>query len=237
MVCKKCGREVEEGFNNCPNCGENLNGKKKEKKPIFKKWWFWVIAVILVIAVFSSLTSSDEDDTATTADGSTVAAVAEVDDTTAAVETEPSTPETWSKNFYVDDFDEPTDEWYISRSFAGTFSNSATSDSRLTGYIFIDAEDICIFLYEYNSHQVKNVYSRSKDYSISVRLSDGTTKEFSGSIYSEGDRIVVDESDTAELKNLLINGGEMKFYVYEEENSVTNYLFEVSSDNLKDIIG
>lgn len=232
MVCKKCGNVVEEGFNNCPNCGENVNGKKKAKKPIFKKWWFWLIVVVIVIAV---LGSSSGDDTPTT-DGSTTVA-AESDEALTTAATEQSTPQTWSKDFYTDDFDEPTDEWFISRSFMGTFSNSATSDSRLSGHILIDAEDISIFLYEYNSHQVKNPYSRSEAYVISVRLEDGTTKEFSGYIYSEGDRIIVDDSDFASLKNLLINGGKMKFYIYEQDNSVTNYLFEISSDNLKDVIG
>lgn len=234
MDCKKCGHVVEEGFNNCPNCGESLNGKKKAKKPIFKKWWFWVIVVILVIAVFGSLTSED-DNTATTVDENTTVAEAEIGEAS-NVTTEESTPQTWKKDFYVDDFDEPTDEWYIAREFSGTFSNSATNDSRLTGRIFIDAEDITIFLYEYNSHQVKNSYSHAEDYVISVRLADGTTKEFSGSIYSEGDRIVIDESDNAAMKDLLVNGGNMKFYIYEKDNSVTNYLFEISSDNLKDII-
>jgi|GEM_PF-2815012 len=237
MDCKKCGHAVEDGFNNCPNCGESLNGKKKEKKPIFKRWWFWVIAVILVIVVLSLFGGNDGDDTSATTDANTTLAAAENENTSPDVETEPGTPQTWSKDFYVDDFDEPTDEWFISRDFMGTFSNSATTDSRLTGRILIDAEDVSIFLYEYNTHQVKNSYSRSKDYGITVRLADGTTNDFSGSIYSEGDRIIIDESDVAAVKDLLLNGNTMKFYIYEKDNSVTNYLFEVSTDNLKDIMG
>ena len=236
MVCKKCGQVVEEGFNNCPNCGKSLNGKQKEKKPIFKKWWFWLIIILLIGVIFGS---SNENDDTTPSESNPTDIVTESDsvDTTAPTTTEPSTPQSWTKNFYVDDFDEPTDEWYVSRSFLGTFSNSATSDSRLKGDILIDENDISIFLYEYYTHQVKNPYSRSEGYIINVRLEDGTTKKFNGYIYSEGDRIYVDESDVASMKKLLMNGGEMKFYIYEKDNSVTNYLFEISSDNLKDLIG
>ena len=233
MICKKCGHDVQDGFNNCPNCGESLNGKKKEKKPIFKKWWFWLIVVVLAVVVLGSLGGDDDGDTT---DDVTTTVAADAGETSAAGSTEPTIPQTWSKNFYVDDFDEPTDEWFIERSFVGTFSNSATTDSRLTGRILIDAEDISFFLYEYNTHQVKNPYSRSKKYVISARLDDGSTKEFAGHIYSEGDRILVSDSNFKSLKDLLVNGGNMKFFIYEEDNSVTNYLFEISSDNLKDII-
>lgn len=230
MVCKKCGHVVEDGFNNCPNCGESLVGKKV-KKPIFKKWWFWLIIVFVAVIIIASSGSSDE---ATQPSGNSTDTVS---DSTTVSTTEAGPALTWEKDFYVDDFNEPTDEWFIRRSFTGKFSNSATTDSRLSGYVFIDAKDISIFLFEYNTHQVKNIYSRTKEYAISVRLADGTTKEFSGCIYSEGDRIVVNESQVSLLKNLLINGGDMKFYVYDKENSVTNYLFEISSDNLKDLIG
>ena len=233
MTCKKCGQVVEEGFNNCPNCGENLNGKKT-KKPIFKKWWFWLIVILAVFAIIGSSGNNDEDaatqnnPTDVVVDGNSTST-----DSASPNETEPANPQTWSKNFYVDDFDEPTDEWYVSRSFLGTFSNS---DSRLKGDILIDENDISIFLYEYYTHQVKNPYSRSESYVINVRLEDGTTKEFKGCIYSEGDRIMVSDSNFKSLKNLLVNSGNIKFYIYEEDNSVTHYLFEISSDNLKDVI-
>ena len=234
MVCKKCGQMVEEGFNNCPNCGESVNGKSKTKKPIFKKWWFWLIIVLAVVIILGS--SGSSDDTDVQPDSSVSDTVIEDGTTTTTTTTAAGPAQTWEKDFYVDDFNEPTDEWFIRRSFTGKFSNSATTDSRLSGYVFIDAKDISIFLYEYNSHQVKNIYSRTKDYAISVRLADGTTKEFSGCIYSEGDRIMVNESQVSSLKALLKNGGDMKFYVYEKDNSVTNYLFEISTDNLNDVL-
>ena len=58
MFCKKCGKQMEENWSVCPECGEPVkesniinvsdNGRnKKAKKPIFKKWWFWVAIIVL----------------------------------------------------------------------------------------------------------------------------------------------------------------------------------------------
>ena len=52
MICKNCGKEVDDKAVICVNCGYSL----KPKKPIFKKWWFWVIVVILFLCKFSRLT-------------------------------------------------------------------------------------------------------------------------------------------------------------------------------------
>ena len=72
MFCKKCGKQIEEKWTVCPECGEpvkegnlatvNDNGNsKKVKKPIYKKWWFWVVVVILG----STLLFGGEDDSET----------------------------------------------------------------------------------------------------------------------------------------------------------------------------
>ncbi len=62
MICKKCGNSFDDSFNNCPNCGENINAEKKAKKPIFKKWWFWlIIAAVLIIIIGSSAGGSEDE--------------------------------------------------------------------------------------------------------------------------------------------------------------------------------
>lgn len=83
MICKKCGQQFEDSFNNCPNCGENVNGKKKDKKPVFKKWWFWLIIAIVLIGIISG--ASGGADSETTTEKETVGQSAE---TTAAAEAE-----------------------------------------------------------------------------------------------------------------------------------------------------
>lgn len=58
MFCKKCGKQMEDNWSICPECGEPVNESnggnvvknadiKKKKAPIFKRWWFWIIIVVL----------------------------------------------------------------------------------------------------------------------------------------------------------------------------------------------
>lgn len=75
MFCKKCGKQMEENWSVCPECGEPVkenniinasdNGNnKKVKKPIFKKWWFWVVIVVLgSVLMFSDGDESESNDT------------------------------------------------------------------------------------------------------------------------------------------------------------------------------
>lgn len=213
IKCKSCGNEIASNAKTCPNCGA------KNSKPIFKKWWFWLIIVLLIGGILGSSTENNDD-------------VAADDNTTSEI----ANYETWKKSFYVDEFDEPTDEWFVSREFTGTFSNSAATNSPLSGQLVIDSEKISIFLFKYYKNQVKNPYSFSQKYEISVRLENGNTKEFIGSMHSDSDRILVTGSSVEPLKELLKNGGKIKFYICEADNDITNYLFEISSDNLKSMI-
>ncbi|WP_024859600.1 zinc ribbon domain-containing protein [Ruminococcus flavefaciens] len=73
MICKKCGKEINDGIDMCPECGTNVNGmpnqpnlvqvsekpKKKHKGLIIIGYIFaLLLAVIIVIAIFGD----DESD-------------------------------------------------------------------------------------------------------------------------------------------------------------------------------
>ena len=82
----------------------------------------------------------------------------------------------WSVNYYVDDFQQPTEEWYITNetSFTGTFSNSATTNSKLLVQVAVDefegeGKRVAFFLYEYGRNQVKN---SSTNYVLCGRIYD-----------------------------------------------------------------
>ena len=51
--------------------------------------------------------------------------------------------------YYIDDFKEPTEKWYIKNeeSFWGTFDNSATENSELAVTILVDEDVLSIVLY------------------------------------------------------------------------------------------
>ena len=190
-------------------------------------------SMLMVVMLFAITACGEKKETAVTTE------TTQSSENTAEVKTEKeenTIPETWEKSFYVDDFNEPTDEWFISTSFMGTFSNSATTDSSLSGYVLIDEENVAFMLYEYNRNQVKNSYSRDKAYTITAKAEDGSKSEFSGSVWSEGDRVIVSNADKPAIIELMKNGGTVKFYIYETDNSVTNYLFTVKSNNLKELL-
>lgn len=204
-----------------------------------------IIAIIMLLSMVFCLAACGVKTDTTTNESSKVetTSVEQNDETAETKQKEETTESTasikeenWTKEYYVDEFNEPTDEWFISSSFLGTFSNSATNNSALSGYVLVDAENVAFILYEYNRNQVKNIYSHAEAYTIVAR-SDKGEQTFNGCIYSEGDRIVVEENSVGKMKDLLKNGGEIKFYIYETDNSVTNYLFKVQSSNLKDLLG
>lgn len=68
--CKKCGKEVQEGWSICPNCGEKLVEEpgvqekpktKKKKKPIGKI----IIALIVIIGIFAVMSGGGDSDNTT----------------------------------------------------------------------------------------------------------------------------------------------------------------------------
>ena len=100
----------------------------------------------------------------------------------------------WKINYYVDEFDEPTNNGYISnlKLLEGLFSNSATNDSDLIAYFLIDKKSVAIKLFEYSSYLVTGSSSYPDKYDISVKC-NGVVTRFKGTNYS--DRIILNKPD------------------------------------------
>lgn len=85
----------------------------------------------------------------------------------------------WEKNFYVDDFGDATDKFYHSYlTEEGKFSNSATSNSKLTAVLILDGEgnSVKIKLYEYGRGADESlVYESSFGY---LMLKDDSDKKY-----------------------------------------------------------
>lgn len=81
----------------------------------------------------------------------------------------------WNVKYYVDSFGDPTDEAYITQRgySSGKFSNSATTNSRLSWFFLIDADSVSIKMMEYGSYPVG--YG---DYVMEVKDSEGKVWEF-----------------------------------------------------------
>lgn len=153
--------------------------------------------------------------------------------------TESTSAKIWSMNYYVDDFDEPTDEWYIMNNtpFAGTFSNSATTDSSLTATILVDFEnEVTFFLYEYGRNQVKNSSERYVDeYDITMRTADGADHNITGTLYCGGDRIFIDDKYIDEVITALKSGEKVMFRIVNSERTVESYLLKINTGNFAEV--
>lgn len=140
----------------------------------------------------------------------------------------------WEMGYYVDQFNAPTDEWYIynADNWEGTFNNSVASDAKLGVKIIVDAEYISLFLYEYGNQQVKNFSSLYENkYNIIIRKEDGTQENLTGTLYASGDRIFIDEAYTSVVLDILQGEGTVQFYLEESDRPITNYLFAVDCSN------
>ena len=140
----------------------------------------------------------------------------------------------WMTNYYVDDFQQPTNEGYVTNIdyIVGTFSNSATTNSNLYVQVLADAEDIAFVLYEYGRNIVKNNSSRYVDeYSIAMRMPDGSTKDMTGTLYCGGDRVYVDDNYKGAVISALSGEGDISFLIVDQEYTTSQYLFTVSASN------
>lgn len=137
----------------------------------------------------------------------------------------------WEKRAYVDEFDLPTDEYYISNKepIVGKFSNSATTDSPLCVYIYVDddASDVSIRLIEYGSNIVKNPYSDGRDYDVAMMDTFGEKYYFDGTMYSGYDQIFFTEKDSNTIIDALCENGTVRFAITEADNAITKYNFTI----------
>ncbi|MCB7049450.1 hypothetical protein LIZ34_03560 [Intestinimonas butyriciproducens] len=144
----------------------------------------------------------------------------------------------WQTAYYVDDFNQPTEDWYVvnNTQFIGTFSNSAVTDAALTADVVIDCEkDIAIFLYEYGRSPVKNASESYVDeYSITMRTEDGADHNMTGTLYCGGDRIYIDDKYIDEVLTALQGEGKVLFRIVNAERTVESYLLPVITSNFAD---
>ncbi|MGM9666833.1 MAG: hypothetical protein ACI3XN_02100 [Eubacteriales bacterium] len=136
----------------------------------------------------------------------------------------------WKIDEFVDEFKQPTGEKFVAAYVYGTFSNSATTNSKLYAGIQVTSNDIAIMLWEYGSQLVKGTFDTNK-YDITVLDTMGKKHYFSGTMYKSGTRIYVSSSDKSELLALLKKSGTLKLYVAEDSKySRSTYLFSIETD-------
>ena len=135
----------------------------------------------------------------------------------------------WNIDEFVDEFDMPTGEYFIiSDPLHGKFSNSATTNSEVTAYLFCqnysDVKEpfIRLRMYEYDSYIAKNVYSSDEEYDIIMK------HNLTGYMFSQSSDIrIVDDVEIATVINALKEGGTVRFAIVDSENSLNKYSFAI----------
>lgn len=135
----------------------------------------------------------------------------------------------WGRYAYVDEFKQPTDDYYVrnAKPIIGTFSNSATTDSELAVYLLADEGDIFIMLMEYGNQTVKNSSSSLNTYEVIMQAPDNQKYTMTGYLSSGTDRIhfVVDDSNT--IYNALRMDGTVRFAITDKDRPTTTYVFSI----------
>ncbi len=192
-----------------------------------------IFATICVnlIGCSSSETKIDNIDTQSTETSSTTSEEDSVSDVSDDV-SESSAGNSWKVKNYVDEFNDPTDEKYISYVGVGTFSNTATTDSTLVLSVLYDGS-LYVKLYEYGSSLVTNSYSHSVEYTVMVKDEDGQKSEYEGTMYSDsGDRVKIWGS---ELIEKFKSNKTLKFHIVNNDRPTTTYDFTIDTSGFKEV--
>lgn len=137
----------------------------------------------------------------------------------------------WKESYYLDKYGDKTDEQYIYAYSKGTFSNSATTNSKLEIKMLFDLNSSAIMLWEYESNKVKNPSSKNELYKIYAKNESGKEIETTGTLKSDGDRIFIDGRKS--IYNILSEGGTVKFVIENINWKVEKYSFSIDANGFK----
>jgi len=143
----------------------------------------------------------------------------------------------WSVGNYVDEFGDRTEKGFLNLEIMGTFSNSATTNSRLRVEMFLSnasLEKPWFRFYEYNSsNPVKGIYSDTNI--ITCRVKDSINDIFLIRLYQYqgSDSLQIStgrfhKENIQKLRNSISNEGTVKFSCYVERTTSTKYNFALN---------
>lgn len=155
----------------------------------------------------------------------------------------------WTEEYYVDEFNDPTDEKYIRGTFEGTFSNSATSGSYLMVNFIVDKhltfEDgyydgdlFRIRLLEYGTKKVSFLGVEKEDVQIKIKVDDVVTEDTAYFIDPQNGEIYIARSNKifSEFISAMNRRKEVSFIITVDSYGViSKYRFDVDANGLSGI--
>ena len=230
-----CGENTYAELNDLQAQNEKLQKRLDELENEKNNTVAPVAEVDMTEIITEPVTTTERPVTEITEPPTTTEKLTEVPTTTEEPTTEKSIKSDWEFSFYVDQFKQPTDEGFIFNVSAGVFSNSATTNSDLIVSFTVDDSDVTITLYEYGRSVVKNSSTRnSVKYDMIMRTPDNIKHNLTGTMYTNGDRIFIDDKYKENVINALSGDGIISFYIENTDRRTTNYLFDITASNFAD---
>ena len=136
----------------------------------------------------------------------------------------------WTHKYFVDEFGDKTEDSYIVSTCTGTFSNSATSNSKLSVNCMVEIEDsvprIRFNLFEYGNRMVKDF--GGQNIVVKIKLSDGTIESFK--LYGNGQYATLGVDNSIKLIEILKRESKpLKVYIERyDDYSESKYNFTLS---------
>ena len=135
----------------------------------------------------------------------------------------------WELRAYQDEFGENGSQKYLLLMGSGVFSNSATTNSRMTAILYMDKDNFSFKLIEYDSSVAKN------DHSFSYRIKDVDGDVYEMTLYnsdSSGQMSAWGTEHFKKMEEILSKGGVITVAVRERNAYSTpdTYLFKLNVD-------
>lgn len=141
----------------------------------------------------------------------------------------------WEKRAYTDEFNRPTKNYFVSqkKKQIGFFSNSATSNSVMSYYTFIDKDEISFKFWDYEKYQLKNAYSEHQYYDFRCLASSGDRFEATAVMYGKTSQLVID--DNKEIAEFLKFFERNKFIDVIVSSGLVEYRFKMKRGNFNKV--
>lgn len=156
-----------------------------------------------------------------------------------STDTNSNSMKVWEKKYYVDEFQQPTDKWYVTTTeiVNGLFSNGVSQNEKLSIISLIDASYAAFKLFKWGRTLENNIFDKENTYSLVVLKKDGSKEYFNGYMYGKGDRIVVRESSMF-ISLLESEKDSIKVFIELQNSAVrqqATYLFDLPTKDFAEI--
>jgi len=138
---------------------------------------------------------------------------------------------TWTKQAYLDEFNQETDLRYVSIKANGTYSNPSVSGVKMVADMIVDLDKIEFQFRENDVNMLVNLTGMTDGYEILVSDKNGEKYTFSGQL--EDNAIQLNVRDRASMLAVLTEGGNIKFAIKSNNSDQTRYNFEITADNFE----